>query len=98
MKAKVTDGPAAAWLVAAQALLALDAFDWADLARQRQRADDVGHIFDPTGYRALMADKNAARNLELAKAIAALLAQARASHPDLFAVFEASPEGASDVE
>lgn len=82
---RVGDAPADAWHVAVLMLTALDAWDWAGLLRQLEAADAVGHIFDPTGYRALIHDPNTERNARLAQALVALLATARDTHPELFA-------------
>lgn len=85
---KIADSPRDAWHIAAVCLHALDGWDWDGLIKARADADTFGHIMDPTGYRALLHDKNAARNMELAKGIAALLRAAKETHPELF---DASP-------
>lgn len=81
---RIADAPEHAWSLAAHTILALSAWDWDGLIEARAHANSIGHIVDPTGYRNLIYDKTAAKNLELAKAIAALLRSARESHPEIF--------------
>lgn len=77
--------PQSAWLSAIAALQTLDAWDWQALLDARARADSVGHILDPTGYRALIHDQTAEKNRQLAAAIVAFIASAKRTHPDIFA-------------
>jgi len=81
---KVHEAPAAAWGMLAHSLKLLDGWDWQGLVDVRARADTIGHIFDPTGYRELIHDKQAAKNLELAKALIAFLRVAHETHPEVF--------------
>lgn len=63
----------------------VDQYDWARLVQARADADSIGHIMDPTGYRALINDKSAEKNLHVAKALVQFLAVAKVHWPEIFA-------------
>lgn len=67
-----------AWTMLRDAAHMLDMFDWAEVIQSMNRAHSVGHILDPTGYRALLHNPNVERNLKLAAAAAAFLATCHA--------------------
>lgn len=78
------------WTTLAGSLRMLDLYDWQELIDARDRADSIGHIIDPTGYRSLIHNNDAERNLKLAKALVAFLSAARETHPEIFDVMEAT--------